>query len=72
MKEGLLIGGGIVAAGIFVGFVAYKLVKRKPKILKHARKTAFDIGKKTSRVAAEAKRAFVEGFDKAQAKVATA
>ena len=65
MKEGLLIGAGVIAAGVFVGFVAYKLVKKNPKALKSIRK-------KTSRVTDEAKKAFAEGFKGATAKVATA
>ncbi len=72
MKEGLLIGAGVIAAGVFVGFVAYKLVKKNPEALKSVKKTASNIAKKTSKVAAEAKRAFAEGFDGAAAKVATA
>ncbi len=72
MKEGLLIGAGIVAAGVFVGFVAYKLVKKNPKALKNVKKTASNVAKKTSKVTAEAKKAFAEGFDAATAKVATA
>ena len=72
MKEGLLIGAGVVAAGVFVGFVAYKLVKKNPKVLKTVKKTASNVAKKTSKVAAEAKNAFAEGFDEATAKVATA
>ncbi len=72
MKEGLLIGAGVVAAGVFVGFVAYKLVKKNPKALKTVKKTASNVAKKTSKVAAEAKKAFAEGFDGATGKVATA
>jgi len=65
MKESLLIGGGIVLAGVFVGFVAYKLVTKNPKVLKNARA-------KASKTAAKAKQAFAEGFESAQAKAATA
>jgi hypothetical protein len=72
MKEGLLIGAGIVAAGVFVGFVAYKLVKKNPNALKTVKKKASNIAKKTSKVAVEAKKAFTEGFEGATAKVATA
>jgi hypothetical protein len=72
MKEGLLIGAGVVAAGVFVGFVAYKLVKKNPNALKTVKKQASNIAKKTSKVAAEAKKAFAEGFEGATAKVATA
>ena len=72
MKEGLLIGAGVVAAGIFVGFVAYKLVKKNSKALETVKKKASNIAKKTSKVAAEAKKAFTEGFEGATAKVATA
>ncbi len=73
MKEGLLIGGSIVVAGVFVGFVAYRIAKKKnPKLLKNARKKVSNIGKKTSAIAAEAKRAFSEGFESAKTKVATA
>ncbi len=63
MKEGLLIGAGVVAAGVFVGFVAYKLVKKNSKALKSVKKKASGIAKKTSKVAAEAKKAFTEGFE---------
>ena len=72
MKESLLIGAGVVAAGVFVGFVAYKLVKKNPKTLKTIKKSATNVAKKTSKVAAEAKKAFAEGFEGATAKVATA
>ena len=57
MKEGLLIGGGIVLAGVFVGCVAYKLVQKNPKVLKNAGKKVSNVGKKVSKVAVEAKRA---------------
>ena len=56
MKGCLLIGGTVVLAGIFVGYVTYKIVKKNPKILK-------DIGKKATKIAADAKHAFVEGFE---------
>jgi len=72
MKEGLLIGGSIVVAGVFVGFVAYKLVKKNPKALNSIKKKASNVAKKTSKVASEAKQAFAEGFESAQTKVATA
>ncbi len=72
MKEGLLIGGGVVVAGVFVGYVAYKLVKKNSKALSSVKKKASNIAKKTSKVASEAKRAFAEGFESAQAKTATA
>lgn len=72
MGKGLLIGGSVVVAGVFIGFVAYKLVKKNPKLLKNARKKVSNIGKKTSAIAAEAKRAFAEGFESAKTKVATA
>ena len=72
MKEGLLIGAGVIAAGVFVGFVAYKLVKQNPEALKNVKKQASNVAKKTSKAAAEAKKAFAEGFDGATAKVATA
>ena len=65
MKECLLIGGSVVLAGIFVGYVAYKIVKKNPEMLK-------GIMEKTSKVAAEAKNAFTEGFEVAKAEVATA
>ena len=68
MKEGLLIGGSIVVAGVFVGFVAYTIVKKKPKLLKNAREKVSNVVKKTSAVASEAKLAFAEGFKGAQAK----
>ncbi len=60
MKGCLLIGGTVVLAGIFVGYVTYKIVKNNPKMLK-------DIGKKASKIAADAKRAFAEGFEGATA-----
>ena len=72
MKEGLLIGGGIIVAGIFVGYVACKLVKKNSKALSSIKKKASNVAKKTSKVASEAKRAFAEGFESAQAKTATA
>jgi uncharacterized protein (UPF0333 family) len=72
MKEGLLIGGGVVVAGVFVGYVAYKLVTKNPKALSSIKKKASNAVKKTSKVASEAKRAFAEGFEDAQAKIATA
>ena len=72
MKECLLIGAGVVAAGVFAGLVAYKLVKKNPEALKSVKKKASNVAKKTSKVAAEAKKAFTEGFEGAKAKVATA
>ena len=72
MKEGLLICGSIVVAGVFVGFVAYRIAKKKPKLLRNARKKVSNIGRKTTAIAAEAKRAFAEGFEGAKAKTATA
>ncbi len=72
MKEGLLIGGSVIVAGVFVGFVAYRIAKKNPKLLKNTRKKVSNIGKKTSAIAAEAKRAFAEGFESAKTKVATA
>jgi len=74
MKEGLLIGGSVIVAGVFVGFVAYTIVKKKPKLfkntklLKKTKETISKVGKKTSAVASEAKRAFAEGFEGAQTK----
>ncbi|MBW7992527.1 MAG: hypothetical protein FVQ84_21270 [Planctomycetes bacterium] len=68
MKEGLVIGGGIVVAGVFVGYVAYTIVKKKPKLLKNTRKKISNIVKKTSTFASEAKQAFAEGFKGAQPK----
>lgn len=64
MKECLLVGTGVVVAGVFIGFVAYKLVQKNPGALKNVRE-------KTSKIAFEAKKAFAEGFDGATAKVAT-
>ena len=72
MKEGLLIGAGVVAAGIFVGFVAYRLVKKNPKALNSVKKQASNIAKKTSKAAAEARKAFAEGYQGAKAKAALA
>ncbi len=71
MEKGLLIGGSVVVAGVFVGFVVYRIAKKNPKLLKNARKKVSNIGKKTSKIAAETKRAFAEGFEAAQTKVAT-
>jgi hypothetical protein len=70
--KGLLIGGSVVVAGVFVGFVAYRIVKKNPELLKNARKKVSSIGKETSKVVAEARRAFAEGFEGVQAKAATA
>jgi hypothetical protein len=65
MMKGLLIGAGVV----IVGIVAYKVVKKKnPKFLATAKKKASDIGKRTSEIVTEAKRAFSEGFTSVQAK----
>ncbi len=72
MKECLLIGGSIVVAGVFVGFVAYKIAKKNPKALNSIKKKASNVAKKTSKIASEAKQAFAEGFKDAQVKVATA
>ncbi|MHC4727741.1 MAG: hypothetical protein ACYS17_11000 [Planctomycetota bacterium] len=77
MKEGLLIGGGVIVAGVFVGYVAYRVIKKKPKLfkntklLKKTKEAVSNVGKKTSAVASEAKRAFAEGFQGAQTKKAT-
>ena len=72
MKECLLIGAGTIAAGVFVGFVAYKLVKKNPGALKSVQKKASCVANKASKVASDAKKAFAEGFEGATAKVATA
>ncbi len=72
MGKGLLIGGSVVVAGVFVGFVAYKLIKKNPKLLKDTKKKISNVGKRASKIAAEAKQAFAEGFESAQTKVATA
>ena len=61
MKGICLIGVGVVAAGIFVGFVAYKVIKKNPKVVESIRK-----------VAAEAGEAFAEGYESATAKITTA
>ena len=72
MIKALLIGGSIVG-GIFVGFVAYKVVKKKgPELLATAGKKASEVRKRTSEAVAEAKQAFSEGFTKAYAGQATA
>ena len=72
MGKGLLIGGSIVA-GVFVGFIACRIIEKKyPKLLKTATKKASSIRKKTSKIAREAKQAFAEGFKGAHARVATA
>ncbi len=59
-------------ADIFVGFVACRIAKKNPNLLKNARKKVSNIGEKTSAIAAEAKQAFVEGFEIAKTNVATA
>ena len=56
MKGCLLVGGTVVLAGIFVGYVTYKIVKKNPKMLKNIRE-------KATKMAAEAKHAFAEGFE---------
>jgi len=71
MAKGLLIGGSVVVAGVFVGFVAYEIVKKNPKLLKNTRKKVSNIREKMSEMAAEAKQAFTEGLRDAQAKTAT-
>jgi uncharacterized protein YycO len=68
MKESLLIGGGVIVAGVFIGCAAYAMVKKKPKLLKKTREKVSNVGKKTSAMASEAKRSFAEGFKGAQAK----
>ncbi|MBA7650482.1 hypothetical protein ES703_58288 [subsurface metagenome] len=66
MTKGLLIGAAFVG-GIFVGFVTYEVAKKKgPKLLATAKKKASNIGKRTSEIVTEAKRAFSEGFASAQ------
>ncbi len=72
MKGCLLIGGGIVLAGIFVGYMAYKIVENNPELLKDTQKKISNVRKKTSKMAGEAKRAFKEGFNGARAGVSTA
>lgn len=65
MTKALLIGGSIVG-GIFVGFVAYKVAKKKgPELLATARKKASEVRKRTSEAVAEVKQAFSEGFTSA-------
>jgi len=62
MTKALLIGGSIIG-GIFVGFVAYKVAKKKgPKLLATARKKASDVGKTASKIIADTKQEFSEGF----------
>jgi len=56
MKECLLIGGTVILAGIFVGYVTYKIAKNNPKMLKN-------IKEKASKIASDAKHAFTEGFE---------
>ena len=66
MTKGLLIGAAFVG-GIFVGFVTYEVAKKKvPKLLATAKKKASNVGKRTSEIVTEAKRAFSEGFASAQ------
>jgi len=72
MKESLLIGAGIIAAGVFVGFAACKLVQKNPKVLNSIKEKTSNVAKKASKAAAEAKKAFAEGFEGATTKVATA
>lgn len=62
MTKALLIGGSIVG-GIFVGFVAYKVAKKKgPELLATARKKASELRKRISEAVADAKQGFSEGF----------
>ncbi|MHC4071668.1 MAG: hypothetical protein ACYSWW_03930 [Planctomycetota bacterium] len=73
MSKSLLIGGSVVVAGMFVGFVTYKVVKKKcPAMIKNTRKKAKKIRKKASSLAGEAKQAFMEGFEGTKTKAATA
>jgi len=73
MSKTLLIGGGVVVAGMFVGFATYKIVKKKcPAMIKNTKKKASNIGKKASSLASEAKQAFMEGFEGTKSKAATA
>ncbi len=71
MKECVLIGGGVILAGVFAGCVAYKIAKN-PKMFKNVGGKISDVGKKASKAASEAKQAFAEGFETAKGKVATA
>lgn len=65
MTKALLIGGSIVG-GIFVGFVVYKVVKKKgPELLATAAKKTSEVRKRISETVAEAKQAFSEGFTSA-------
>ena len=67
MVKTLLIGGSIVG-GIFVGFVAYKVTRKKgPKLLAAASKKVSDVGKKASKIIADTKQGFSEGFTQAYA-----
>lgn len=62
MTKCLLIGA-VVVGGVFVGFVGYKVVKKKgPKLLATTKKKVLDVGKRTSQIVGEAKQAFAEGF----------
>ena len=73
MSKTLLIGGGVIVAGMFVGFATYKIVKKKyPAMIKNTRKKASKIGKKASSLAGDAKQAFMEGFEGTKSKAATA
>ncbi|TKJ33658.1 MAG: hypothetical protein CEE38_19930 [Planctomycetes bacterium B3_Pla] len=73
MSKTLLIGSGVVVAGMFVGFVTYKVVKKKcPAMIKKTKKRVSKISKKASSVAGEAKQAFMEGFEGTKTKAATA
>jgi hypothetical protein len=73
MSKSLLVGGGVVAAGVFVGLVTYKIAQKKgPAMIERTRERASNIGKKATALAAEAKRAFMGGSESTRTKAATA
>lgn len=73
MSKSLLVGGGVVAAGVFVGLVTYEIAKKKgPAMIERTGKRASNIRKKATALVAEARQAFMEGFERTKTKAATA
>ncbi len=58
-EKGLL----VTASVVFAGLVGYKIIKKKrPDLLKKAKKSVFDIKKRTSEIIEGARASFREGY----------
>lgn len=59
IEKGLAVAAGVV----FIGLVGYRIVqKKKPELLKKARKSASDVTKRASKIAEKARASFRAGY----------